>query len=450
MMKKTLKRVLCSILTLMMVSAPMTAAVQGEEQNERVLGDLNWDSSVDISDALLLFMNSMIPGEYPIENYPGILDFDLSGTVDIGDALRLFMHGMIPAEYPIDWKKEAEEFTMIDPKTAFDAEEVKLNFRKQWTYASPLNPNYEEGSETTYTSWNTAEISLDGCYGLYYNLAAHKLIMSVAFFDAEGKYISGVYTESMNNYATSVTGFVVCPENAVKASVLGFSGTEVIPKFEESLLLRFDSAEAFNAAKGMYRFDGLKIACLGDSLTEGDYGPITSYGGRRFQNYPYYLAHLTGAEVTNYGRCGASASSYYADHYKVGDIDISDSDVILVMLGTNQGLAGMMRKQYKTLIQTLLEDKKPGAKLILITPPSATTDSNKINYGYYDNVLSANASVIALAKEKGLIYFDALKDSPIQPEVEDQYQDFDGLHMNAAGYLAFAEYIAAELSCYID
>lgn len=65
-----------------------------------ILGDINRDGSVNISDALQLFMHSMLPDEYRIE-YQGNIDFTKDGSVDISDALLLFMFSMLPDEYPI-------------------------------------------------------------------------------------------------------------------------------------------------------------------------------------------------------------------------------------------------------------------------------------------------------------------------------------------------------------
>jgi len=64
------------------------------------VGDVNCDYEVDISDALHLFMYSMLPDQYPI-SYKGNIDFNHDGSVDISDALRLFMHSMLPQDYPI-------------------------------------------------------------------------------------------------------------------------------------------------------------------------------------------------------------------------------------------------------------------------------------------------------------------------------------------------------------
>lgn len=66
----------------------------------QLLGDVNGDNTVDISDALKLFQHSMLPNIYPI-TYVGSLDFNKDGNVDINDALRLFQYSMLPDIYPI-------------------------------------------------------------------------------------------------------------------------------------------------------------------------------------------------------------------------------------------------------------------------------------------------------------------------------------------------------------
>jgi len=105
------KKILSLLLALVMAvsSASMIAAEGSNEEvvtaaaeTDRILGDINDDGAVDISDAVQLFMYSMLPEQYGID-YPGTLDFDKNGSVDIGDAVRLFMYSMIPEEYPIEW-----------------------------------------------------------------------------------------------------------------------------------------------------------------------------------------------------------------------------------------------------------------------------------------------------------------------------------------------------------
>ena len=115
------------------------------------------------------------------------------------------------------------------------------------------------------------------------------------------------------------------------------------------------------------------------------------------------------------------------------------------MLGTNKGLGGDYGEYYDKLIDAIKKDMKEGAIIVLITPPSATTDASKINYGYSSNVASAYAFVTSYAKENDISMIDAYMYSPIQPDMETFYQPNDGLHMAREGYKAFAEFIAEEL-----
>ena len=80
------------------------------------------------------------------------------------------------------------------------------------------------------------------------------------------------------------------------------------------------------------------ISCIGDSLTEGDYGIKNTrcVANVHKENYPYFLSILSGAEVRNFGHCGFRASNIL-DIFKQGYIDVTGSDVIIIMLGTNGG-----------------------------------------------------------------------------------------------------------------
>ena len=68
------------------------------------------------------------------------------------------------------------------------------------------------------------------------------------------------------------------------------------------------------------------ICCLGDSLTEGDYGikGKTCIANVHEKNYPYFLAKLVNAEVRNFGKCGFT-SSLYLNYYKSGEVNVKDA-----------------------------------------------------------------------------------------------------------------------------
>ena len=81
------------------------------------------------------------------------------------------------------------------------------------------------------------------------------------------------------------------------------------------------------------------ILCIGDSLTEGAYyvsGHAVGSGASIKQNYPYMLGRMLGAEVTNAGYSGISASGWYANH--ISGYDYMDYDSVIIWLGTNNGL----------------------------------------------------------------------------------------------------------------
>ncbi len=304
-----------------------------------------------------------------------------------------------------------------------------------------------EGGFNSYTAWvSTGYIDISEWYGIEYELAAHQRLQSVAFYTADKQYISGIGTTSMLTSATTVMGFAVVPENAKYARFISYTGHGDMPAYADSFVNGYADKENYDMAYGESEYRELVIACLGDSLTEGDYGsdkPGTA--NRHYKNYPYYLSKALGCTTVNYGKCGANSQSFYESYYKAGKVDITDADVIVIMLGTNRGLEGEYKTYYANLIRDVKRDMKKGATLILVTPPSATIDKTKVNPNYMPNIINAYSVVKEYAKARSLPLIDAFKYSPIQPATEDEYQANDGLHMVEAGYKAFGEYMAEEI-----
>ena len=65
------------------------------------IGDLTGDSTVDMSDAVLLLQHSMFPELFPLE-YQSDIDFTKDGVVDMNDAILLLQHSLFPDLYPIE------------------------------------------------------------------------------------------------------------------------------------------------------------------------------------------------------------------------------------------------------------------------------------------------------------------------------------------------------------
>lgn len=71
-----------------------------EAAPEYILGDINGDTALDITDAVALFQYTMMPDIYPV-TYAGSMDFTKDELVDIADAIYLFQHTMMPDIYPL-------------------------------------------------------------------------------------------------------------------------------------------------------------------------------------------------------------------------------------------------------------------------------------------------------------------------------------------------------------
>ena len=327
------------------------------------------------------------------------------------------------------------------------SEAIDLSFNSLDCCSSKYAPSYSEGTLSRWDRWFSTEyIDISGYYGLSYELASHKYLISLSFFDADKQYISGIGTTSTSNCST-VNGFTVVPEGAVWARCVTFTGISSDAAFQTPSLTGFETEEDYNKATSAYPDKDLVIACIGDSLTEGDIGAFISGPDVKYRNYPYYLSKQLGCEVINYGKCGYTAQSYLA-FYRQGNVDITRADIILVMLGTNAGLKRGGTVQYNSyleLIDEIKADMKEGAELILITPPYASANKST-SASFVANVNEAAETVLEIAESLGIKVIDAHNDSPIQEAKENIYQPNDGLHMVEAGYSVFAEYIAGALS----
>lgn len=332
--------------------------------------------------------------------------------------------------------------------------ELTLRFDRTDLIASP----YGEAPEGTFTmvdGWrSTDDIDVSAYAGLRVCLAARKTLQSVAFFDADKRYLSGVGTFSNCGIAehpgvnhvsvTTIQGFVSVPAGAIYARFLTYDGAH--DPMKDAAVTAYEQASDFADARASAGWlAGRQIVCIGDSLTEGDYGIAPCVANVHYRNYPFFLARLTGAETINHGRCGATAPSYLHRLYLAGYVDVTKADVVLLMLGSNAGLREDTAPDYVRLVEAIRADMKEGATLVLMTPTHATEDPRRINCGYNPNVLSAVEFIRGYADAEHLPLVDAYAHSPIQPENEDRYQCNDGLHMCEAGLQAFAKFVNEEL-----
>lgn len=193
----------------------------------------------------------------------------------------------------------------------------------------------------------------------------------------------------------------------------------------------------------------MKICCLGDSLTQGDYGVKGKSGiaNVKEKNYPFFLAKHTGWEVKNFGFCGVNPSHFYGI-YCDGGVDVTGADVVVIMLGTNGGLDVNAEPQancdYKKIIEKCKE-QSPDAKICVVTPPHVTVNPEFSNYGFAPRVNASVEFVRKFARENDVYLFDLAKTDLFTDENEDVMQTNDGLHFVEIGYKTLAEYIEKEI-----
>ncbi len=197
----------------------------------------------------------------------------------------------------------------------------------------------------------------------------------------------------------------------------------------------------------------MKILCIGDSLTEGDYGYKYQRGVKNVhpENYPYFLSKILGVETVNAGKCGFTPSKYL-QYYQEGNVTAKGADAVIILLGTNGGLDPDADTQgnadYETLVGLVRRDA-PDAVILVCTPPHVTENPAYINCGYAERVKKAEKWVLAYAERSGFPLID-LADTPMfTAENERIMQPNDGLHFGATGYLKMAEFIAERISPYL-
>ena len=190
-----------------------------------------------------------------------------------------------------------------------------------------------------------------------------------------------------------------------------------------------------------------RLVCIGDSLTEGDYGEIKGVGCVREENYPFFLARMLDCETVNYGKCGYTTAQIFA-MAENGEIDLQGADGVILILGTNGGLTctgDELLVAYRKLIDYCVTACGK-ERVILCTPPHATELPGKLNSGYFSGAKNAAALVPELAKEYGTGFVDLYHAPELGEAHEDVMQPNDGLHFAAYGYHTLAAVLMREIS----
>lgn len=184
--------------------------------------------------------------------------------------------------------------------------------------------------------------------------------------------------------------------------------------------------------------DGLKIACVGDSLTHG-------YGLRNRQkdSYPSQTAALLprGWEVRNFGINGACATANHNDFYLNNDLEELvgwEADIIILMLGSNDSKDSIWesRLSYNKGMERILNRIKGiKTRVLLLTPPPC-----HINFfGIHDQRIREDIipALRLFSEREG---YPLLETRDLFLEEEGIF--LDNIHMNAKGYGILSRFLA--------
>ena len=176
----------------------------------------------------------------------------------------------------------------------------------------------------------------------------------------------------------------------------------------------------------------MNIICFGDSNTYG-YDPRSYLGGRYDADNRWVdiLAAETGWAVRNLGENGRGIPA------KAPDFP-TDTDLLIVMLGTNDLLQGKSPEQAAgKLGQFLSGIPLERGKLLLIAPPPMTLGEWVPGQQLIDASRVFPRCCRELAEKMGVRFADAGKwDIPLA---------YDGVHFTGQGHQAFAAGLLAEL-----
>lgn len=245
------------------------------------------------------------------------------------------------------------------------------------------------------------------------------------------------------------------------------SGNLLFPGEEREICASYENTMKINRqdrkiiADSEVDFSDCKITCLGDSITAAS--NLDTIENDQSMSYPSQLGKILGAEeVVNLGIGGSSIGRYWENAFVDRYQEIpEDTDVILVMGGTNDGFCasekelGSLEKREKDTFTGDLDEllfgmqkDYPDAQIVLITPlPNVLHDLLRKSRDY---LLPQSAFVRVmkqLGEEHGIPVIDLYNSNFLDTHDAAVIHALmpDGVHGNETGYRMLAQHIAAQL-----
>lgn len=269
----------------------------------------------------------------------------------------------------------------------------------------------------------------------------------VAYYDSEKHFLSDVSIPSDTQAIVNVDSTV--PEGVTYVAFLSqtaYAGRTFTIGTPASISQALDIV-----ASDLYSFKGLKVLCMGDSLTAGIDGTNT----RLLHNYPYFMREicLKDCVIDNKGVPGSTTRTYWNNNMDALTLD-NTIDYVLMMWGTNGDLmsntlatdvepyddyndyADTGVGDFCKIIEYVMEQTQNSAQIILLTPPY--NGNTSIN----DRVYAAQSVVEAIAERYNLPVIDMFK-CGIGKFNYQTYMPIDSVHFSETGYRWIGTYIGS-------
>lgn len=339
------------------------------------------------------------------------------------------------------------------------------------SYIEENELNYTEKKEVFLEEPDRAEgdgsVSDNGAYkGEAENLVSGNSVPGNLVY---GNFVSGNSVSGNSESENSISGNSISGNLEWGSFLPGglVSGNMLFPGEEREICASYENTMKINRqdkkiiADSEVDFSDCKITCLGDSITAAsNLDTIENY---QSMSYPSQLGEILGAEeVVNLGIGGSSIGRYWENAFVDRYQEIpEDTDVILVMGGTNDGfcasekeLGSLEKREKDTFTGDLdellfgLQKDYPDAQIVLITPlPNVLHDLLRKSRDY---LLPQSAFVRVmkqLGEEHGIPVIDLYNSNFLDTHDAAVIHALmpDGVHGNETGYRMLAQHIAAQL-----
>ena len=273
----------------------------------------------------------------------------------------------------------------------------------------------------------------------------------VSFFDDGRTFIGCVASSSFSKTQGNVDGRLTIQDGCSFVRVVSLStrADSLLALSATGLIAASDDVSVLNKNN----LKGIKVCCIGDSLTEGvDVGSHVIA-----ESYPYFMSKYLNCSIVNYGKRGETSKSWWNKFSSTNPFD-SSMDVVLIMFGTNGGLttntlatdvepyddwhnyADTSVGDYCKLIESIMEQTENKAQIILMTPPYSSYTPQQTQ-----TVINTEPVVRAIAKRYNLPVIDVLNECGMGKFNAAIFRPHDGCHFNAKGYHKLGTFIGSRL-----